>query len=352
MSIQSGGLRLATAAPWQEQLRDAIRSPAALAEAVGLAPAALPFDAAASADFPLLVPRSFAARMRRGDADDPLLRQVLASAAETRTVEGYGPDPLQELSLPARDQGVLKKYHGRALLITTGACAVNCRYCFRRHFPYQESTGSHRERLQRVSALAGDPTLKELILSGGDPLLLTDRQLAEIVDIADASEHLGTLRLHSRLPIVIPDRVTQTLLAALRRPALRSVMVLHCNHAREIDSATAAAIARLRDAGVLVLNQSVLLAGVNDSVADLEALSLALFDAGALPYYLHMLDPVAGAAHFAVEVDRARHLLGALAGRLPGYLLPRLAVEVAGADSKRELAPAYTPAPKKAQDDL
>jgi EF-P beta-lysylation protein EpmB len=246
----------------------------------------------------------------------------------------------------------VQKYSGRALLLVAGGCAVNCRYCFRRHFPYQESTGSHRERLQRVSALARDPALRELILSGGDPLLLTDSQLGEIADIADASTSLGTLRVHSRLPIVIPERITATLLAALHRPALRTVMVLHCNHAREIDAATAAAIGRLRDAGLLVLNQSVLLAGVNDSVADLEALSLALFDAGALPYYLHTLDPVAGAAHFAVEIQRAQHLVGALAERLPGYLLPRLAVEVPGAGSKRELAPAYTPTPRTAQDVL
>lgn len=335
-------LHVASTGTWQEQLRHAIRSPDALAEALGLETAALPFDTAAAADFPMLVPRAFVARMRHGDPDDPLLRQVLAASAETREVEGFGADPLGELGLPDREQGVLQKYRGRALLITTGACAVNCRYCFRRHFPYADSSGSHRERLQRVSALADDPGVRELILSGGDPLLLSDSQLLDIARIAESSPSLETLRVHSRLPIVIPDRVTDALLDALRQPSLQTVMVLHANHGREIDDATARAIGRMRDAGIVVLNQAVLLAGVNDSIGALADLSRALFRSGALPYYLHLLDPVAGAAHFAVDRERARHLVGELAGQLPGYLVPKLAEEIPGAASKQELAPLYS----------
>jgi EF-P beta-lysylation protein EpmB len=326
---------------WQDQLRDAIRTAEDLAAALAIPLAELPFAAAADRDFPLLVPRAFAARMRRGDPTDPLLRQVLASPQELEQVEGYGPDPVGELSLDTRTRGVLKKYQGRALLMATGHCAVNCRYCFRRHFPYAEGAMSQEERLAQVRQLAGDPAVRELILSGGDPLLLGDRQLGALTAAASRSRSLQTLRVHSRLPVVIPDRVTDGLLEALCVSELRTVLVLHANHPREIDSATGSAIRRMVAAGITVLNQAVMLAGVNDSAESLAALSDALFDCGALPYYLHQLDPVAGAAHFAVSEDRARRIVGELAAIRPGYLVPRLVVELAGASSKRELAPDY-----------
>lgn len=326
---------------WQEQLRAAIRTAEDLAAALAIPLAALPFASAADRDFPLLVPRAFAARMRRGDPTDPLLRQVLASPQELERVEGYGPDPVGELALGSRTEGVLKKYQGRALLMATGHCAVNCRYCFRRHFPYAEAAMSQADRLAQVRKLAGDPEVRELILSGGDPLLLGDPQLGALTAVAAQSRTLKTLRVHTRLPVVIPDRVTDGLLDALRDDGLRTVLVLHANHAREIDGATAAAIGRMAAAGITVLNQAVMLAGVNDSAGALAELSDALFECGALPYYLHQLDPVAGAAHFAVSKGRARRIVGELAAIRPGYLVPRLVVELAGASSKRELAPDY-----------
>jgi EF-P beta-lysylation protein EpmB len=341
LSASKDQLTLVARSSWQEQLRDAIRTPAALAAALDLSVDALSFNSEADGDFPLLVPRAFAARMRRGDLSDPLLKQVLPIDAERTHVPGFGTDPLGELALDTRTEGVLQKYRGRALLIATGHCAVNCRYCFRRHFPYGDSAASQRERRARIARLAVDPDLSELILSGGDPLLLGDREIGDIADTVSGSESLHTLRLHSRLPIVIPDRVTDELLQALQRPKLRAVMVLHSNHPQEIDSATAEAIGRLKGAGVTVLNQAVLLAGVNDDSEVLAELSDRLFAAGALPYYLHLLDPVAGAAHFAVPKERARRIVGEVAARQPGYLVPRLAEEVPGADSKREIAPEY-----------
>jgi len=331
----------ASSADWRDQLRDAIRSAEELAAAVGLAPDELPASTASRTRFPLLVPRAFAGRMRRGDRTDPLLRQVLVAPEEELSVPGFDTDPVGELSRTADGTGLLQKYTGRALLIATGHCAINCRYCFRRHYPYGEQALMRSERLARIDTLVGDESIGEIILSGGDPLLLTDRELAAIAQRIAAAPRPVTLRVHTRLPVVIPDRVTTGLLDALTVKGLRSVVVLHSNHAREIDAATATAIQRLREAGVTVLNQSVLLAGVNDDPQTLARLSDALFAAGALPYYLHQLDPVAGAAHFAVDDTRARRIAGQLASLRPGYLVPRLTREVAGAGSKRSLSPLY-----------
>jgi EF-P beta-lysylation protein EpmB len=330
-----------TVESWQTQLQNAIRDPAELAQLLDLDLSELSYSARADHDFELLVPHAFARRMRRGDPHDPLLLQVLPAVQEEDLPPGFGIDPVGELRLGSHDSGVLTKYSGRALLIATGQCAVNCRYCFRRHYPYEDGAMSSAERRQRIRALADDASVKELILSGGDPLLLNDRQIAAVADEVSAATHMTTLRIHTRLPVVIPERVTDELIAALTRPAMQCVVVLHCNHAQEIDATTASAIRRLRAAGITVLNQAVLLAGVNDSAEALAELSDALFAAGALPYYLHILDKVAGAAHFDVPQTLARHLVGALAGMRPGYLVPRLVVEVAGASSKRELAPLY-----------
>jgi EF-P beta-lysylation protein EpmB len=338
----SSAIALYEAAGWQEQLQNAIRTPEALAKTLDLSMEALGYDDNANGSFALLVPRAFAARMRRGDPEDPLLLQVLPARTENDTVAGFNTDPVGELGLRQDPAGVLSKYSGRALLIATGHCAVNCRYCFRRHYPYSEDALSRSERLDTVRRLAADPALHELILSGGDPLLLSDGELSSMAELIAASPSIRTLRVHSRLPIVIPDRVTEGLIGALVRPGLQSVLVLHSNHPQEIDADTAAAIRRLRDAGITVLNQSVLLAGINDSASVLGELSDALFAAGALPYYLHLLDKVAGAAHFAVAQDRARRLVGEVAEQRPGYLVPRLVVELSGAGSKRELSPIYS----------
>ena len=326
---------------WKRQLQDAIRSTAALAEALHLDVDALPVSDTAAATFPLLVPRAFVARMRRGDATDPLLRQVLADRAEDADRPGFTMDPVAEGSRYAGTPGLLQKYQGRALLIATGQCAVNCRYCFRRHFAYGDNALSRRQRQASIDALLDDPGIGEIILSGGDPLLLPDREIADIATQVAAAPRPVTLRIHTRLPIVIPDRVTAPLLDALRQKGLRSVVVVHSNHPNEIDGPTAEAIRRLATTDTTVLNQAVLLAGINDDAGTLAALSDALFAAGALPYYLHQLDPVAGAAHFGVDDERARRIVGQLAAMRPGYLVPRLMREVPGAASKQELAPHY-----------
>jgi EF-P beta-lysylation protein EpmB len=277
--------------------------------------------------------------MRKGDPRDPLLRQVLPLGEELVAAPGFVADPLAELAaLPAR--GLLHKYEGRVLLIATGACAVNCRYCFRRHFPYaEEAAGEGFE--EALAYVAGDPSIEEVILSGGDPLLLPDRTLSGLAESLAAIPHVARLRVHSRTPVVLPERVDAGLLAWLAGTRLAPVLVIHANHAREIDAAVAAAMAELRAAGVTLLNQSVLLEGVNDSVEALADLSRALFAAGVLPYYLHHLDRVAGAAHFEVGEERARRLVGEVAARLPGYLVPRLVREVPGAPAKAQVAPSY-----------
>jgi len=318
---------------WQIALREAIADPAELLDMLGLGREWLPAALAAARSFPLRVPRGFVARMRRGDVADPLLRQVLPLAEECREAPGFGTDPVGDwaaMTVP----GVLHKYAGRALLTTTGACAVHCRYCFRRHFPYAEANPAAGEWRQALNYLRADPSLHEAILSGGDPLTLSDRRLSELVAQLAAIAHIERLRIHTRLPIVLPERVTAELLDGLSGTRLKPVMVVHANHAREIDATVRAALMRVRDAGVTLLNQSVLLRGVNDSTEALAELSLALFDAGVLPYYLHALDRVQGAAHFEVAEDAARTILAELNARLPGYLVPRAVREETGAPGK------------------
>ena len=324
-------------APWQHALRQAARSPHELLSRLGLEPADVALSADAARDFPLLVPQGLIDRMRPGDAADPLLRQVLPAAAETLPVPGFITDPLAEAAARAAP-GILHKYAGRALLVLTGACAVHCRYCFRRHFPYQEAGLRPAALDQALAYLAADTTLHEVILSGGDPLTLADARLAPLADRLAALPALRTLRIHTRLPVVLPERVDERLLAWLAPLRLRKVLVLHVNHAREIDAAVAQAVARLGKAGVTLLNQSVLLRGVNDSAAALADLSERLWDIGVLPYYLHLLDHVQGAAHFEVRDAEAQALMSALRARLPGYLVPRLAREEAGLPYKRVIA--------------
>jgi EF-P beta-lysylation protein EpmB len=280
------------------------------------------------------VPRAYARRMRRGDPADPLLRQVLPLAAEREQTPGFSSDPVGEHAA-RRGAGVLHKYRGRALLITTGACAVHCRYCFRRHFPYTEAHAADNEWEDAVKVIAGDTTLREVILSGGDPLTLTTNRLARLVHKLEAIPHVSRLRLHTRLPIVLPARVEDSLLELLARGRLKSVLVVHANHPNEIDDEVAAALARLAGAGIALFNQAVLLRGVNDDAAALTELSEVLFEAGVTPYYLHLLDRVQGAAHFEVDIDTARALHRQLRENLPGYLVPQLVQEVAGEPFKQ-----------------
>jgi len=318
---------------WQQELAGAITRPEELAAELGLSVEALGAVGEAGRHFPLRVPRSFVARMRRGDPSDPLLRQVLPVAAELSAAAEYVPDPIGELTA-LRAPGLLHKYRGRALLITTPACAVHCRYCFRREFPYAQQTGDAPRWNDALAAIGADPSLEEIILSGGDPLSLSNARLESLTRALAAIPHVRRIRVHTRQPVVLPSRVDDGLLQWLRTMTLPVVFVLHVNHPNELDAQLADACARLRATGITLLNQTVLLAGVNDDSEVLAQLSLRLFEAGVLPYYLHALDRVRGAAHFAIAEERARALAGALAARLPGYLVPRLVREIPGAPSK------------------
>lgn len=322
---------------WQAHWRQAIRDPAELLAGLGLEPADLGVSALALAQFPLRVPRGFAARMRPGDPADPLLRQVLPVDAEMRVVPGFSFDAVGD-GAAKKATGVIQKYRGRALLVATGSCAINCRYCFRRHFDYAGENAARGGWEEAVAAIAADPSIDEVILSGGDPLSLATAKLAELTDALAAIPHLKRLRIHSRLPVVLPERVDEELahwLAGLPWPL---AFVIHANHANEFDAGVDTALARLRGAGAQLLNQAVLLRGVNDDIDALAALSERSFAAGVLPYYLHQLDRVQGVAHFEVDDARALELHSALGARLSGYLVPKLVREIAGDTGKRPLA--------------
>lgn len=321
---------------WRQAWRDAVRDPRELLALLGLGTLAAGISDAAAAQFPLRVPRGFVARMRRGDPRDPLLRQVLPVLEEDRMMPGFTLDAVGDMQA-RRGGGVIHKYAGRALLVATGSCAVHCRYCFRRHYPYAEDTAAAAGWRDAVAVIAGDDAIHEVILSGGDPLSLADHKLAELTDALRAIPHLRRLRIHTRLPVVLPERVDSGLLAWLRGLPWPLVVVLHANHANEFDHAVDTALAALRGTGATLLNQAVLLRGVNDSVAALADLCERGHAAGVLPYYLHQLDRVAGAAHFEVGDHDALALHAGLAERLPGYLVPRLVREIAGQPGKTPL---------------
>ncbi|MDX1996274.1 MAG: EF-P beta-lysylation protein EpmB [Thermoanaerobaculia bacterium] len=318
---------------WQRLLAEAVSDPAELLGLLNLPSSLLPGGQAAAALFPLRVPRGFVARMRPGDPADPLLLQVLPVGEEALTVPGFGPDPLMEAAATA-EPGLLHKYRGRALLITTAACAVHCRYCFRREFPYEDHQIGAEGWRPALEYLARDPSIREVLLSGGDPLVLSDRRLAALAAELAAIPHLERLRIHSRTPVVLPERLDDSFQSWIGATRLKTVLVLHANHPRELGDELARGVARLRAVGTTVLNQSVLLRGVNDDVDTLAELSERLFDLGILPYYLYLLDRVTGAAHFEVSEERARELVRGLQGRLPGYLVPRLVREVPGEAAK------------------
>ena len=324
------------AGDWKRLWREAVRDPRELLQLVGLPGIAARVSDTAAAQFPLRVPRGFVAKMRAGDPHDPLLRQVLPLDDEDRVVAGFDLDAVGDAAARA-GAGVIRKYRGRALLVATGSCAIHCRYCFRRHFPYSEETAASGGWREAVALIAADTSIEEVILSGGDPLSLATSKLAELTRALAGIPHLRRLRIHTRLPVVLPERVDAELAAWLRALPWPVACVLHANHANEFDATVDAALARLRDAGATLLNQAVLLRGVNDSVDALADLSMRAWEAGVLPYYLHQLDRVAGAAHFEVSDDAARDLHAALGARLSGYLVPRLVREVAGDTGKRPL---------------
>jgi len=327
---------------WQEALKDAVRDAAELCRLVHVPPLTGPGATKAARDFPVFAPRGYIARMRQGDTRDPLLRQVLPLEEELSPpadldTASYGLDPVGDHAA-IQSPGLLHKYHSRVLMVTTGACAVHCRYCFRRHFPYQLGPRSPSDWQPALAKIAADSTLREVILSGGDPLTLVDSHLAELAQRLAAIGHLRRLRIHTRLPIMIPERVTDELIDWLRGTRLTPIMVIHANHANELDASVAGALGRLADAGIPLLNQSVLLRGVNDTVEALTDLSERLVDLRVMPYYLHQLDRVIGAAHFEVSEARGHELVEQMRARLPGYAVPRYVREVAGAANKIVLA--------------
>jgi EF-P beta-lysylation protein EpmB len=326
-------------ATWQEAVRDAVRDPGELCRLLELPEelaAAARRASGASGHFSLFAPRGFVARMQPGDPNDPLLRQVLPLAEEQAEVPGFTANPVGDADA-IRQPGLLHKYRGRVLLVTTGACAIHCRYCFRRHFPYAEGPRSLADWQPAIGEIASDRSVHEVILSGGDPLMIVEDTLAELVEQLSEIPHLRRLRVHTRLPIVIPERVTDELIGLLGDSRLTPIVVVHANHANELDTHVAAALARFSDAGIPLLNQAVLLRGVNDTVAAQAALCERLVNLRVMPYYVHQLDRVAGAAHFEVPVEIGRQISEGLRERLPGYAVPRYVAEVPGAASKTVL---------------
>jgi EF-P beta-lysylation protein EpmB len=321
---------------WQAAMKDAVRDPAELCRLLGLPAELVDRARAAAQQFPLFVPRGYIARMRPGDPHDPLLRQVLPLGEELDEVPGFVADPVCDAEAAHRP-GLLHKYAGRVLLVATGTCAVHCRYCFRRHFPYADMPQSLDDWRPALDEIAGDESVHEVLLSGGDPFALVDRALAALVDELATIGHLERLRIHTRLPIVIPERVTQELVEIVCGTRLTPIVVIHANHANELDAQVAEALARLADGGLVLLNQAVLLAGINDTVEAQAALCERLVNFRVLPYYLHQLDRVAGAAHFEVPISKGRQIVEELRTRLPGYAVPRYVQEVPRAASKIQL---------------
>ncbi len=324
---------LGLAVPWKRELSDAFTQPEKLLTNLGLDPALA--AQAAARQFPFLVPRGFARLMTPGDPADPLLRQVLPIAAELEQHPGYILDPVGD-GQSRRATGLLQKYRGRALLLVTSACALHCRYCFRRHFPYGAALINDRDQAA-LTAIAADPGITEVVLSGGDPLMLDDERLAVLFDRLTAIAHVRRLRLHTRLPVVLPSRITPAFCTLLGGSRLRIAIVIHANHPRELSPQVRLALEAMKTAGATMLNQSVLLRGVNDDATSLADLSEALFEAGVLPYYLHLLDPVAGAAHFAVSLAEARAIMDRLRAEMPGYLVPKLVRELPGGVCKEPI---------------
>ena len=321
---------------WLVQLADVITDPDELLRLLKIdADENLLAGRAAKRLFALRVPRAFVARMERGNPNDPLLRQVLTSQDEFVAAPGFSTDPLDEQHSVV--PGLLHKYRNRALLLVKGGCAVNCRYCFRRHFPYADNQGNKRNWQAALDYISAHPELDEIIFSGGDPLMAKDHELDWLLTQLEAIPHVKRLRIHSRLPIVIPARITDALASRFASSSLQILLVNHINHAQEIDASFRQAMTTLHTAGVTLLNQSVLLRGVNDSAQTLADLSNALFDAGVMPYYLHVLDKVQGAAHFMVTDDEARQIMRELLTLVSGYMVPRLAREIGGEPSKTPL---------------
>lgn len=322
---------------WKDAMRSAVRDPATLCKMLRLPSNLIPAAQIASTQFSLFAPLAYVARMQVGNANDPLLRQVLPVADEMESPENYQLDPVGDQAAK-RGSGLLQKYAGRVLIVTTGVCAVHCRYCFRRHFPYSDAPALNQRWDRIIDDLKDDPSITEVILSGGDPLTLDDETLQPLVQRLETIPHLRRLRIHTRLPIIIPDRVTDGLIQLLRDSALTVVMVVHANHANELDESVGRSMTLLADNGITLLNQAVLLQGVNDSIEAQFNLCGRLADLRVMPYYLHQLDRVSGAAHFETPESLGIRIVEQLRARLPGYAVPRFVREVPGEANKRVLA--------------
>ena len=321
---------------WQEQLAQAIRHPDELLDYVGLDASSIGYSEKAIKQFPLRVPRVFANRIQKKNLHDPILRQIFPYLEEENECDGYINDPLAESNVqPVK--GLLHKYNSRVLSITTGACAIHCRYCFRRHFPYQESTNNGEQLKQSIEYIEKDKSIEEAILSGGDPLTLSDRKLIELCQSLSEINHIKRIRFHTRIPVVLPARLTKELIERLVEIKKTIIFVLHINHANEIDDAVIDNIRLLQQFNIMVLNQSVLLKGVNDNVQSLIKLSERLVENNVTPYYLHLLDPVAGAAHYNVDEQQAKQLIETMHASVSGYLVPKLVKEEVGKQGKNWL---------------
>lgn len=318
---------------WNQQLKQAIRTLPELLTALDLELEDLNERQQACQDFPLLVPRSFVDRMEKGNALDPLLLQVLPQGQENQPGEGFVKDPLAEKHTNI-EKGLIHKYNSRVLLIMSSGCAVNCRYCFRRHFPYAENRMKDGDWSNILTYLQNDSTIEEVIFSGGDPLMLSDQQLAQRIHDLELIPHIERLRIHTRLPVVIPQRITAQLVDRLQHSRLKCIMVLHINHGNELQQVLTSEMQALQQAGVLLLNQAVLLRGINDSFSAQQALSKALVKLNITPYYLHLLDKVQGAQHFDMDESDAKEIYKQMLNNLSGYLLPKLVREESGKGSK------------------
>lgn len=318
---------------WQTDLSQSISSIDKLLNYLQLDPQQLSVSQQANLDFPLRVPWPFVRRMERGNPYDPLLAQVLPTAAEMHSTDGYSDDPLDE-SNHNPVPGIVHKYGNRLLLIVSPNCAINCRYCFRRHFPYSDNRQSKAQWHKALAYISSKPEINEVIYSGGDPLAANDKFLSWLTEQIAAIPHIKRLRIHSRLPVVIPSRINPQFFNWATTTRLKPIMVLHINHGNEIDQALTNSIDQCIDHGITLLNQTVLLKGINDNATTLTALSEKLFDCGVMPYYLHLLDPVAGASHFDIDVERAKQIYALLQADLPGFLVPKLVVEIAGKSNK------------------
>ncbi len=322
--------------PWQQSLAQSVTDPAVLLQQLDLPKSLLPAARQAAKLFGLKVPLPYLSRIQKGNLNDPLLHQVLPLGDEFIHVDGFNHDPVGDHDA-MQSPGLLHKYHGRALILATGACGIHCRYCFRRHFNYAEANPAKQQWKQALSHLREDDSIQEVILSGGDPLSLSDSRLAELVSELEKIKHIKRLRIHTRLPVVLPERITSNLCQLLSNTRLTTIMVLHINHAQEIDKSVKNICHQLKNTGTQLLNQSVLLAGVNNSVKSLRDLSESLINCGVIPYYLHQLDRVAGATHFEVSDQEARQILQTLNSQLSGYMVPKLVREIAGENSKSAL---------------